>query len=35
MKAAKDRCEEYHDPARKEETLVRTKTSLELWEEHL
>ena len=35
MKAAKDRCEEYYDPARKEDILGRTKTSLELWEEPL
>ena len=35
MKAVKDRCGEYFDPARKEDILGRTKTRLELWEEHL
>ena len=35
MKAAEDRGEEYYDPARKEDILERTKTRLELWEEHL
>ena len=35
MKAAWDRCEEYYDPAHKQEIKVRTKTCLELWEEHL
>ena len=35
MKAAKDRGEECHDPARKEDILGRSKTRLELWEEHL
>ena len=35
MKAAKDRGEEYYDPARKVDILGRTKTSLELWEEPL
>ena len=34
MKAL-ERCEEYYDPARKEDTLGRTKTRLEWWEEHL
>ena len=35
MKAANDRSEENYDPARKEDILGRTKTRLELWEEHL
>ena len=35
MKAAKDRKEEFHDPAREEDTSRRNKTRLELWEEHL
>ena len=35
MKAAKDRGEVYHDPARKEDILGNTKTRLDLWEEHL
>ena len=35
MKAAKDRCEEYDDPARRENIQGRTKTRLELFEEHL
>ena len=35
MKAAWDRCKEYYDPARKEDILGRTKTRLDLWEEHL
>ena len=35
MKAAKDRGEEHCDPASKEDILGRTKTRLELWEEHL
>ena len=35
MKAARDRDEEFHDPARKEDILGRTKTRLVLWEEHL
>ena len=35
MKAAWDRCEDCYDPARKEDILGRTKTRLELWEEHL
>ena len=30
-KEAKDRNEEYWDPARKEDILARTKTRLELW----
>ena len=35
MKAAMDRGEVYHDPAREEDILGRTKPRLELWEEHL
>ena len=35
MKAAKDRKEEFYDPARKENILGRNKARLELWEEHL
>ena len=35
MKAAKDRKEEFHDPAREEDISRRNKTRLELWEEHL
>ena len=35
MKAAWDSCEEYYDPARKEDILGRTKTRLDLWEEHV
>ena len=35
MKAAKDRREEFYDPARKDNILGRNKTRLELWEEHL
>ena len=35
MKAAWDRCEDYYDPARKEDILGRTRTRLDLWEEHL
>ena len=35
MKAAKDRVEEYYDPARKDTILGRKQTRLELWEEHL
>ena len=35
MKAARGRDEEFYDPARKEDILGRTKTSLKLWEEHL
>ena len=35
MKAAKDRVEEFYDPARKENILGKNKTRLELWEEHL
>ena len=35
MQAAKDRREEFYDPARKDNILGRNKTRLELWEEHL
>ena len=35
MKAAKDRREEFDDPARKENILGRNKTRLHLWNEHL
>ena len=35
MKAAKDRREEFYDPARKDNILGRNKTRQELWEEHL
>ena len=35
MKAAKDRREDFCDPARKDSILRRKKTRLELWEEHL
>ena len=35
MKAAKDRREEFYDPARKDNILGRNKTRLEWWEEHL
>ena len=35
MKAAKDAGEEYYDPEREDNTLVRNKTRLALWEEHL
>ena len=35
MKAAKDREEEFYDPARKDKILGRKQTRLELWEEHL
>ena len=35
MKVAWDRGEEYYDPPRKEDILGRTKTRLDLWEEHL
>ena len=34
MKAAKDRGEEYYDPARKDKIWGREKIRLELWEEH-
>ena len=32
---AKDRREDFYDPARKDNILGRKKTRLELWEEHL
>ena len=35
MKAAKDRKEQYYDPARKDYIWGRNTTRLELWEEHL
>ena len=35
MKEAKDRREEFYDPARKDNILGRNNTGLELWEEHL
>ena len=35
MKAAKDRKEEFYDPAREEDISKRNKTRWELWEEHL
>ena len=35
MKAAKDRREEFNDPARKDNISGRNKTRLELCEEHL
>ena len=35
MKAAKDRKEDFYDPARKDNILRRNETRLELWEEHL
>ena len=35
MKAAMDRREEFYDPARKDNTLERNETRLELWQEHL
>ena len=36
MKAAKDRGEDFHDRARKDNTLGRSQTRQELWgEEHL
>ena len=35
MKAAKVRREDFYDPARKDDILRRSKTRLELWEEHL
>ena len=34
MKAAKERGDEFYDSARKENTLGRKQTRLELWEEH-
>ena len=35
MQAAKDRKEEFCDPAREDNILGRNRTLLELWEEHL
>ena len=35
IQVAWGRREEFYDPARKEDNLGRTKTRLELWEEHL
>ena len=35
LKAAKDRKEEFYDPARKDNIAGRNTTRLELWEEHL
>ena len=35
LKAAKDRKEEFYDPAPEEDVSRRNKTRLELWEEHL
>ena len=35
MKAAKDRKEEFYDPAREEDISKRNETRLKLWEEHL
>ena len=35
MKAAKDRKDEFFDPARKHDILGRNTTRLELWNEHL
>ena len=35
VRAAKDRQEEFYDPAREEDISRRSKTRLELWEEHL
>ena len=35
MKAAKDRKEEFYDPAREEDLSKRNKMRLELWEEYL
>ena len=35
VETAWDRSEEYHDPARKEVILCRTRTRLDLWDEHL
>ena len=35
IRAAKDRKEEFYDPARKEYISKRNKTRLELWEEHI
>ena len=35
LKAAKDRRDEFHGPARKGNILGRNQTPLELWEEHV
>ena len=35
MKAAKDRKDEFYDPAREEDIFKRNKMRLKLWEEHL
>ena len=35
MRAAKDRREEFNDPAREEDISRRNQTRLELWEKHL
>ena len=35
IRAARDRDEEFYDPARKEDILGRTKTRLEMWDGHL
>ena len=35
MKAAKDAGEEYHNPAREDNILGRSKTRLALWEKHV
>ena len=35
MRAAKDRKDEFYDPAREEDISRRNQTRLELWEEHL
>ena len=35
VEAAKDRKEEFYDPAREEDTSRRNKTRLDLWDEHL
>ena len=35
LKSAKDRKEEFYDPAREEDILRKNKTRLEMWEEHL
>ena len=35
MKAAKDREDEFYDPARENDIQGKPQTRLELWEEHL
>ena len=35
MKAARDGGDDFYDPERKDNILGRSKTRLELWEEHL